>query len=108
MKDGPIKVIDPDTVPKEPSKLHDGFEWVTMDLTDEKELEEVYELLTGHYVEDDEAMFRFNYSVSFLNWALKSPAGEKNGTSVSAPASLANSLLSSLAYQSIYAFGIIP
>ena len=28
----------------------------------------MYELLTGHYVEDDEAMFRFNYSVSFLNW----------------------------------------
>jgi len=22
----------------------------------------------GHYVEDDEAMFRFNYSASFLNW----------------------------------------
>ena len=77
VKDGPIKVIDPDTVPKEPSKMHDGFEWVTMDLTDEKELEEVYELLTGHYVEDDEAMFRFNYSVSFLNWALKSPGWRK-------------------------------
>ena len=35
---------------------------------DFRQLEEVYELLTGHYVEDDEAMFRFNYSVSFLNW----------------------------------------
>lgn len=64
----------------------EGFEWVTMDLTDEHEvsfiesrreiqdcnnisqLEEVYALLSGHYVEDDEAMFRFNYSVSFLNW----------------------------------------
>ena len=56
-----------------------------MDLTSEKEVifvvdsnrrqsltmlqvEEVYELLTGHYVEDEGAMFRFNYSVSFLNW----------------------------------------
>lgn len=37
--------------------------WLTAE-----QLEEVYELLTGHYVEDDEAMFRFNYSVSFLNW----------------------------------------
>lgn len=63
----------------------EGFEWVTMDLTDDKEvrinkayqedvslmriqLEEVYDLLTGHYVEDGEAMFRFNYSSSFLNW----------------------------------------
>ena len=32
------------------------------------QLEEVYELLNGHYVEDDEAMFRFHYSVSFFNW----------------------------------------
>lgn len=32
------------------------------------QLEEVYDLLTGHYVEDGDAMFRFNYSPSFLNW----------------------------------------
>lgn len=37
------------------------------------QLNEVYELLSAHYVEDIEAMFRFNYSPSFLNWALKSP-----------------------------------
>lgn len=68
--------------------MHEGFEWVTMDLTEEKQVrtfpffglililiviksEEVYELLSNHYVEDDEAMFRFNYSVSFLNWYVK-------------------------------------
>lgn len=85
MEEGPIKIIDPERVPKEPRPLYEGFEWVTMDLTDEKEvcfcrdsclskvlimlqLEEVYELLAGHYVEDGEAMFRFNYSFSFLNW----------------------------------------
>lgn len=33
------------------------------------QLEEVYELLMGHYVEDAEAMFRFNYSKAFLNWS---------------------------------------
>lgn len=44
-----------------------------MDLENETELREVYDLLENHYVEDDEAMFRFNYSFSFLNWALKSP-----------------------------------
>ena len=72
-------------MPKEPRPLYEGFEWVTMDLTQDKEvlkdksytlwyqadfeqLEEVYDLLTGHYVEDDEAMFRFNYSMAFLNW----------------------------------------
>ncbi|KAL6716653.1 glycylpeptide N-tetradecanoyltransferase [Lecanora helva] len=77
VEEGPIKVIDPETVPKQPPPMTEGFEWVTMDLTDEKELEEVYDLLGGHYVEDDEAMFRFNYSASFLNWALKSPGWRK-------------------------------
>lgn len=66
--DGPIKEIDIDRVAKEPGPLLTGFEWVTMDLEDEKQLEEVYDLLTNHYVEDQEAMFRFRYSPSFLNW----------------------------------------
>jgi len=66
--EGPIKIIDLERVPKEPSPLVEGFEWVTMDLTDDKELVEVYDLLSHHYVEDDEAMFRFNYSHAFLNW----------------------------------------
>ena len=35
--------------------------------------EEVYNLLTLNYVEDDEAMFRFDYSKPFLAWALQSP-----------------------------------
>lgn len=68
MVEGPIKVINPDEVPKQPDPLLEGFEWVTLDLTDEKELQELYELLTNHYVEDDNAMFRFNYSRSFLDW----------------------------------------
>jgi glycylpeptide N-tetradecanoyltransferase len=38
-----------------------------------RQMNEVYDLLCGHYVEDQEAMFRFNYSLSFLNWALKAP-----------------------------------
>jgi glycylpeptide N-tetradecanoyltransferase len=44
-----------------------------MDLTKDEEIEEVFTLLYGHYVEDSEAMFRFNYSKSFLRWALLSP-----------------------------------
>ncbi|KAL8773675.1 MAG: hypothetical protein Q9209_001441 [Squamulea sp. 1 TL-2023] len=77
VKEGPIKIIDPEQVPKDPQPLLEGFEWVTMNLVDNKELEEVWELLNGHYVEDDEAMFRFNYSISFLNWALKAPGWRK-------------------------------
>ncbi|KAL9637851.1 MAG: hypothetical protein Q9164_001934 [Protoblastenia rupestris] len=76
-EEGPIKMIDPEKVPKEPPPILEGFEWVTMDLLDNKQLEEVYDLLNGHYVEDDEAMFRFHYSMSFLYWALKSPGWRK-------------------------------
>lgn len=75
--DGPIKEVIPELVPKEPAPLPEGYEWVLLDLTDEEELKEVYNLLTFHYVEDDSAMFRFNYSKSFLDWALKSPGWRK-------------------------------
>jgi glycylpeptide N-tetradecanoyltransferase len=68
VEEGPIKAYGVEAVPKEAPPLLEGFEWVTMDLTDEKQLEELFQLLYGHYVEDDEAMFRFNYSVSFLKW----------------------------------------
>lgn len=78
VEEGQIKDIDPEKVPKEPPPMLEGFEWVTMNILDERELEEVYDLLTGHYVEDDGAMFRFNYSSSFLNWALKSPGWRKD------------------------------
>lgn len=65
---GPIKMIDPEKVSKTPDPLIDGFEWCTLDLTDPEELKELYELLNNHYVEDDNAMFRFSYSQSFLHW----------------------------------------
>lgn len=68
MEDGPIKEIDISRVRKEPGELVEGFEWVLMDLTDEHELEEVFDLLSNHYVEDLEAMFRFKYSAEFLHW----------------------------------------
>ncbi|KAK2737607.1 glycylpeptide N-tetradecanoyltransferase [Onygenales sp. PD_40] len=75
--DGPIKQIDPDRVPKTPDPLIEGFEWVTLDINDPAELKELYELLANHYVEDGSAMFRFNYSADFLNWALKAPGWKK-------------------------------
>lgn len=76
--DGPIKEIDIERVSKDPSPLLEGFEWVTMDLDEDQQLEEVYDLLYNHYVEDQEAMFRFRYSPSFLEWALKAPGWKKD------------------------------
>jgi glycylpeptide N-tetradecanoyltransferase len=68
VEEGPIEVINPDQVSKEPNPLFHGLEWTTLDLQNENELQELYNLLTNHYVEDDDAMFRLNYSTTFLNW----------------------------------------
>ncbi|KAG9237085.1 acyl-CoA N-acyltransferase [Amylocarpus encephaloides] len=76
-QEGPIRDTDLNLVRKEPYPMVDGYEWVTMDLLNGEELKEVFDLLYGHYVEDDEAMFRFNYSKSFLQWALLSPGWKK-------------------------------
>ncbi len=76
--DGPIKEVIPELVPKTPNPLPDGFEWVELDLTDDEVVKEVYKLLSHHYVEDDQAMFRFNYSAVFLDWALKAPEWKKS------------------------------
>ena len=32
------------------------------------QLKELYQLLNGNYVEDDDNMFRFDYSPEFLQW----------------------------------------
>ncbi|KAJ5622251.1 hypothetical protein N7528_005483 [Penicillium herquei] len=77
IQQGPIKIIDQALVSKTPGPLVEGFEWCTLDLTNEEELKELYELLNNHYVEDDNAMFRFSYSQSFLHWALMSPGWKK-------------------------------
>ncbi|KAK1964807.1 N-myristoyl transferase [Colletotrichum sublineola] len=77
VEDGPIRIQTVEEVPKEASPMVTGFEWVIMNLEDDGEMKEVYELLNGHYVEDDEAMFRFNYSPSMLRWALMAPGWRK-------------------------------
>lgn len=38
VEEGPIKTIDPEKIPKEPPPMYEGFEWVTMDLTNEKQV----------------------------------------------------------------------
>jgi glycylpeptide N-tetradecanoyltransferase len=78
IEEGPLKIQKVEDIPTSPAPLGiDKFDWVTMDLTQEDQLKEVYELLNGHYVEDDEAMFRFKYSPDMLKWALMSPGWKK-------------------------------
>ena len=77
-EEGPIKQVVPELVPKAPAPLPEAYEWCELDLTNDDEIAEVYTLLTHHYVEDDGAQFRFNYSKSFLNWALKAPGWKRS------------------------------
>lgn len=62
-----------DEVQKSPYPLIDSFEWCEVDVMDDNQLEEAYKLLNENYVEDGEAMFRFDYSREFLRWALLPP-----------------------------------
>lgn len=57
----------------EPYTLPDGFTWDTLNLNDPLQLKELYTLLNENYVEDDDAMFRFDYQPNFLQWALQPP-----------------------------------
>lgn len=50
--------------------LPEGFNWDDLDLNNGEELSELYNLLTENYVEDDDNMFRFDYSREFLKWYL--------------------------------------
>ncbi|KAI2810076.1 hypothetical protein RDWZM_002853 [Blomia tropicalis] len=64
---------DVSKVRKEGLPLPDGFVWTSIDIDNENELKELYTLLYENYVEDDDNMFRFNYSPEFLRWVLKPP-----------------------------------
>ncbi|KAH8917460.1 N-myristoyl transferase [Atractiella rhizophila] len=72
--EGPIEPNkQPHEIRQEPIPLPGGYEWCTMDINDPAQLKEVYELLTANFVEDDDAMFRFDYQPEFISWALKGP-----------------------------------
>ncbi|KZT71329.1 N-myristoyl transferase [Daedalea quercina L-15889] len=76
--DGYIEPSKPsEEVRQEPYPLPKDFGWTTVDVNDPVQLREVYELLSGHYVEDDVASFRFQYSAHFLHWALQPPGYHK-------------------------------
>ncbi|CAA7404371.1 unnamed protein product [Spirodela intermedia] len=72
---GPIEPPIPlSDVKPDPYILPASYDWSTCDISDDAVATEVYNLLTANYVEDDENMFRFNYSREFLRWALHPPA----------------------------------
>lgn len=69
----PIETKKVSDISTTPYTLPEGFYWVSMKMSSEGDSEEVYQLLHENYVEDDDNMFRFNYSRKFLQWALMPP-----------------------------------
>mmetsp|Transcript_15882 Transcript_15882/g.40499 ORF Transcript_15882/g.40499 Transcript_15882/m.40499 type:complete len:417 (-) Transcript_15882:103-1353(-) len=78
VEEGPVyQKLGVSEVKKEPYKLHESFSWCECEISDPQSVEEVYTLLSENYVEDDDNMFRFNYSPEFLSWALQPPGFKK-------------------------------
>lgn len=67
-----------DKVRPTPYNLPDGFMWDTLEIDDDAVLKELYLLLNANYVEDEDSMFRFDYSPEFLRWALQPPGWRKD------------------------------
>ncbi|XP_041366435.1 glycylpeptide N-tetradecanoyltransferase 2-like [Gigantopelta aegis] len=68
----------PQEVRQECYSLPAGFQWDTLDIGNPLILKELYTLLNENYVEDDDNMFRFDYSPEFLQWALQPPGWMKD------------------------------
>lgn len=71
----PVKTIA--EIKQDPYSLPEGFVWDTLELENADILKELYTLLNENYVEDDDAMFRFDYQPEFLRWALQPPRWRK-------------------------------
>lgn len=74
LPEGPINPNKPASeIRQEPYNMPAGFVWSNVDVQNQEERLELYNLLANNYVEDDDALFRFDYSQEFLLWALTPP-----------------------------------
>jgi glycylpeptide N-tetradecanoyltransferase len=79
LKDGPIETVKTvDQVQPEPYPLPPEFKWCEINIDNEAERSELYQLLNLNYVEDLESLFRFDYPPNFLEWALKATGWQRN------------------------------
>lgn len=78
LPEGPIVPHKPSSEIREQSyTMPAGFEWSDLDVQDATQRQELYTLLANNYVEDDDALFRFEYSQEFLLWAVTPPGYHK-------------------------------
>ncbi|KAI7775693.1 hypothetical protein LA080_006476 [Diaporthe eres] len=65
-------------IPTEPTPLAvAGFGWVTLDVSNDADVKDICELMNGHYVEDADETFRFNYGTGILKWYLTCPGWKR-------------------------------
>ena len=78
IKEGVIEKIDVKKYKEsQPTPLPEGFEWDTLDPTDEAQMDELSEFLNFHYVESEGADFRLAQSTKMLQWAYMIPGYKK-------------------------------
>lgn len=78
VEDGPLQTLKLEDIPTEPAPLAvAGFEWVTLDVSSDADVHDICELMNGHYVEDADEMFRFNYGTGILKWYLTCPGWKR-------------------------------
>ena len=66
----PIEEIDINLVSKEPINLPEPFQWRELDLSNEDDLDCVYNFLLTYYCDDIQDERRFHYSKELLKWFL--------------------------------------
>lgn len=66
-----VKTVE--DVPKESEPLPTGFYWCSIDVNNDHQMNEMYDLLTHNFIEDNLNAFRFDYSKEFLRWSLTPP-----------------------------------
>lgn len=65
-----VQDAEMDNVQKDPFKLPTDFSWFNFDITNETELNNLYNFLLDYYVDDIDASKRFHYSKDTLKWFL--------------------------------------
>jgi glycylpeptide N-tetradecanoyltransferase len=70
---GPIETRALEDISPTPYNLPKGFEWVTLNVRDDKVLDIIHKFLIDNYVRDGDGTFALHYSKEFLLWAFTSP-----------------------------------
>jgi glycylpeptide N-tetradecanoyltransferase len=71
---GPIQTPSLEQIRDTPYNLPPGFEFHTLNLDDENELNNVVQFLNANYLESDDENMRFSYSKESIKWITQSPS----------------------------------